>query len=48
MIGDIASLMAKFSKPLNARLIPVAAEKSGDSMDFRNTNPAEAVHEAGP
>jgi uncharacterized protein len=34
IIGDVASLSAKWHKPLSARLLPVSGKKAGDRTDF--------------
>ena len=34
IIGDVASLAVKWSKPLAARLLPVAGKKAGEKTDF--------------
>lgn len=36
IIGDMASLAVKWSKPLSARLLPVAGKSAGDRTDFAN------------
>ena len=38
IIGDVATLSAKLSKPLSARLLPVAGAKAGDRTTFDNPN----------
>jgi uncharacterized protein len=38
IIGDVASLSAKWSKPLSARLLPVAGAKPGDRTAFEDPN----------
>ncbi|MGH9592471.1 MAG: DUF711 family protein, partial [Bryobacteraceae bacterium] len=38
IIGDVASLSAKWSKPLTARLLPVAGAKPGDRTAFEDPN----------
>jgi uncharacterized protein (UPF0210 family) len=38
IIGDVAALSAKLSKPLSARLLPVAGAKPGDRTTFDNPN----------
>ncbi len=38
IIGDVASLSVKWSKPLSARLLPVAGAKAGDRTNFDNPN----------
>jgi hypothetical protein len=43
IIGDVASLSAKMSKPLSARLLPVAGAKAGDTTTFYNPNLVNAV-----
>jgi uncharacterized protein (UPF0210 family) len=34
IIGDVASLSAKWHKPLSARLLPVSGKKAGERTDF--------------
>jgi uncharacterized protein (UPF0210 family) len=43
IIGDVATLSAKLSKPLSARLLPVAGAKPGDMTTFDNPNLVNAV-----
>jgi uncharacterized protein (UPF0210 family) len=38
IIGDVATLSAKLSKPLSARLLPVAGTKPGDRTTFDDPN----------
>ncbi len=38
IIGDVASLSVKWSKPLSARLLPVAGAKPGDRTAFDDPN----------
>ena len=38
IIGDVATLSAKLSKPLSARLLPVAGAKPGDQTSFDDPN----------
>jgi uncharacterized protein (UPF0210 family) len=38
IIGDMASLSVKWSKPLSARLLPVAGAKAGDRTEFDDSN----------
>jgi uncharacterized protein (UPF0210 family) len=38
IIGDVASLSVKWSKPLSARLLPVAGAKAGDRTAFDDPN----------
>ena len=38
IIGDVASLSVKWTKPLSARLLPVAGAKSGDRTAFDDPN----------
>jgi hypothetical protein len=38
IIGDVASLSVKWSKPLSARLLPIAGAKPGDSTEFNDPN----------
>jgi uncharacterized protein len=43
IIGDVASLSAKLSKPLSARLLPVAGAKAGDRTTFDGPNVVNTV-----
>ena len=43
IIGDVASLSVKLSKPLSARLLPVAGEKPGDLTAFDDPNIVNTV-----
>jgi len=43
IIGDVASLSAKLSKPLTARLLPVANAKPGDHTTFDDPNLVNTV-----
>jgi uncharacterized protein (UPF0210 family) len=43
IIGDVATLSAKLSKALSARLLPVAGAKPGDMTTFDNPNLVNAV-----
>ena len=43
IIGDVATLSAKLSKPLSARLLPVAGAKPGDRTTFDNPNLVNTV-----
>jgi uncharacterized protein (UPF0210 family) len=36
IVGDVATLSAKLSKPLTVRLLPVAGKKPGDRTEFDN------------
>ena len=38
IIGDVASLSVKWTKPLSARLMPVAGAKAGDRTEFDDPN----------
>jgi len=38
IIGDVASLSAKWNKPLSARLLPVAGKHVGDQTEFTDPN----------
>jgi hypothetical protein len=38
IIGDVATLSAKLSKPLSARLLPIAGAKPGDMTAFDDPN----------
>ena len=48
IIGDVASLSAKLSKPLSARLLPVAGAKPGDRTAFDNRNLVDTVIQSLP
>jgi uncharacterized protein len=43
IIGDVATLSVKLSKPLSARLLPVAGAKSGDQTAFDDPNLVNTV-----
>jgi hypothetical protein len=43
IIGDVATLSAKLSKPLSVRLLPVAGAKAGDRTTFDNPNLVNTV-----
>ncbi len=43
IIGDVATLSAKLSKPLSARLLPVAGAKAGDPTTFDDPNLVNTV-----
>jgi uncharacterized protein (UPF0210 family) len=43
IIGDVATLSVKLSKPLSARLLPVAGAKPGDRTAFDNPNLVNTV-----
>ena len=43
IVGDVASLSAKWSKPLSARLLPVAGAKPGDKTTFEDPFLVNAV-----
>jgi uncharacterized protein (UPF0210 family) len=43
IIGDVASLSVKLSKPLSARLLPVAGAKPGDQTAFDDPNLVNTV-----
>ena len=43
MIGDVATLSVKLSKPLSARLLPVAGAKPGDMTTFDDPNIVNTV-----
>ena len=43
IIGDVASLSAKWSKPLSARLMPVAGAKPGDRTAFGDPNLIDTI-----
>ena len=43
IIGDVATLSAKLSKPLSVRLLPVAGAKAGDQTSFDDPNLVNTV-----
>jgi uncharacterized protein (UPF0210 family) len=43
IIGDVATLSVKLSKPLSARLLPVAGAKPGDRTTFDDPNLVNTV-----
>ncbi len=43
IIGDVASLSVKWSKPLSARLLPVAGAKPGDRTAFGDPNLIDTI-----
>ena len=43
IIGDVATLSVKLSKPLSARLLPVAGAKAGDQTTFDDPNLVNTV-----
>lgn len=43
IVGDVATLSAKLSKPLSARLLPVSGAKPGDMTAFDNPNLVNTV-----
>lgn len=43
IIGDVATLSARLSKPLSARLLPIASAKPGDRTTFDNPNLVNVV-----
>jgi uncharacterized protein (UPF0210 family) len=43
LVGDVASLAKKYSKPLSARLFPVEGKKSGDMVTFDNPYLTDSV-----
>ncbi len=48
IIGDVATLSVKLSKPLSARLLPVAGAKAGDQTTFDDPNLVNTVIQALP
>src|SRR5258705_1399492 len=48
IIGDVATLSAKLSKPLSARLLPVPGAKPGDRTTFDDPNLVNAVIQSLP
>jgi hypothetical protein len=43
IIGDVATLSVKFTKPLTARLMPVPGLKAGDQTTFDDPNLVNTV-----
>jgi uncharacterized protein len=43
IIGDVATLSVKLSKPLTARLMPIAGAKPGDETAFEDPNLVNTV-----
>jgi hypothetical protein len=43
IIGDVATLSVKLSKPLSARLLPIAGAKAGDQTTFNDPNLVNTV-----
>jgi hypothetical protein len=43
IIGDVATLSAKLSKPLSARLLPVPGAKAGEQTSFDDPNLVNTV-----
>ena len=48
IIGDVATLSVKLSKPLSARLLPIAGAKAGDQTTFDDPNLVNTVIQALP
>lgn len=48
IIGDVATLSVKLTKPLSARLLPVAGAKAGDQTTFDDSNLVNTVIQALP
>ena len=48
IIGDVATLSVKLTKPLSARLLPVAGAKAGDQTTFDDPNLVNTVIQALP
>ena len=48
IIGDVATLSAKLSKPLSVRLLPVAGAKAGDQTSFDDPNLVNTVLQSLP
>jgi hypothetical protein len=48
IIGDVATLSVKLSKPLSARLLPVAGAKAGEQTSFNDPNLVNTVIQALP
>ena len=46
IIGDVATLSVKLSKPLSARLLPVAGAKPGDRTGFDDPNMVNTTYSA--
>lgn len=43
LVGDVASLSARYRKPLSARLFPVPGKKTGDRVSFDNPHLTDTV-----
>lgn len=43
VVGDVAALAAKYSKPLSARLFPVPGKTAGEAVHFDNPHLTDAV-----
>lgn len=43
LVGDVASLAARYDKPLSARLFPVPGRKAGDPVSFDNPHLTDTV-----
>jgi hypothetical protein len=43
IIGDVATLSVKLSKPLSARLLPVPGAKAGEQTSFDDPNLVNTV-----
>lgn len=43
LIGDVAALSARWSKPLSARLFPTPGKKAGDRVSFANPHLTDSV-----
>lgn len=43
LVGDVAALATKYSKPLSARLFPVPGKKAGDIVTFNNPYLTDSV-----
>ncbi|HLJ22667.1 MAG TPA: DUF711 family protein, partial [Candidatus Acidoferrales bacterium] len=48
IIGDVATLSVKLTKPLSARLLPVAGAKAGDQTTFDDPSLVNTVIQALP
>ncbi len=46
ILGDVATLSVKLSKPLSARLLPVAGAKPSDQTSFDDPKFGEHSHSA--
>ena len=43
IVGDVATLAAKWNKPLSARLLVIAGKHAGERTEFQNPNLIDVV-----